>query len=63
MSAGRQIGDWRACVLEWDRRERRKEVRMKEKEEEKQKLEKGFDRDYTEEQFDGVYTNIDSVEF
>ena len=32
MVGGRVVGDWRACVLEWDRRERRKELREKERE-------------------------------
>ena len=45
---GRNVTDWRACVLEWDRRTRRKEAREKEREDLK-KI-----KDYTKEELDEI---------
>ena len=49
---GRSVVDWRACVLEWDRRERRKEVREKEREK-SQKI-----RIYSKKQMDEVESSV-----
>ena len=61
---GRDVSDWRACVLEWDRRERRKELREKEKE----ARQSPRIRNYTEEELQEIYDSVidlsklDSVE-
>lgn len=54
---GRNVSDWRACVLEWDRRERRKEARAKEKE-----MKSEFNsRNYTKDKLDGLFDDLDEL--
>lgn len=56
---GRIVGDWRACVLEWDRRERRKEIR------EREKNEKVGSRKYTKkelEEIDNDFVDLSKVD-
>ena len=64
MVAGKKMGDWRACVLEGDRKERRKEMRENKKLEEKEASKKeGYERTYTKEQLDNLFTDFDDIKF
>jgi len=50
--------------LEWDRKERRKEMRENKKLEEKEASKKeGYERTYTKEQLDNLFTDFDDIKF